>query len=163
MTLYELIKMYGTGNGEGMMWKTVESISKAIENSMPEDMKNEMLRDVYGDMSGKHFNEQLAEEDIEKMYYVDRNGTKHSAPYWPEEAVHEIYNSVKNEIKPYNFPDFLVTMNMIASDNWPLLEKWFPGMREDDRNQKTVEMAVNWLKDPDAKNPETKIWDYMKK
>lgn len=163
MTLYELVKTYGSGKGEDMMWKTLSAVSGAIEHSMPEQEKNDLLRNVYGEISGGHYNEDMAKEDIEKMYYQDRSGEKHYAPYWPSGMVREIYDSVKNEIKPYNACDFNVTMNMIASDYWPLWDKWFPGMREDDRNQKTVEAAVAWLRDPDAKHPDTKIWHYLKK
>ena len=161
MTLYDLIKMYGSGNGEEMMWKTIKSISEAVEHSMPQAQKSAMLRSVYGEIAGPHYNEEYADADVEKMYYVDRSGNKHQAPYWPKDAVREIYSSVKSEIKAYNPCDFYVTMNMIASDNWPLLEKWFPGMSQEDRNMKTVELAINWLKDPDAKYPDSKIWHYM--
>lgn len=163
MTLYDLTKEYGKGRGEETMWASVQVISDFVEKHMAEEEKEALMREVYSVVADGHYNEDFAREDIEKMFFVDRAGTKHPAPYWPEEAVREIYNSVKGEINPYNFCDFNVTMNMVASDNWPLLEKWFPGMREDDRNQKTVEMALNFLKDPDAKNPDTKIWDYMKK
>ncbi len=163
MTLFDLIKMYGTGNGEGVMWKTIQSISDAVERSMPEQGKKHLLRSVYGDISGSHYNQEFANDDIRKMYYIDRNKNRHDAPYWPSETVREIYESIKGEIKPYNACDFEVTMNMVASDNWPLLEKWFPGIDEDERNQKTVELALNFLKDPDTAHPESKIWEYLKK
>ena len=161
MNLYELTKTYGAGKGEDMMWKAVESISEAVEESMPEDHKHDLMRKVYGDMSGGHYNEEFADEDIKKMYYVDRKGEKREAPYWPTSAVREIYETVKNQIRPYNACDFNVVMNMIASDTWPVLEKWFPGMSSDDRNSKTVELAINWLNDPDAKHPDSKIWNYL--
>ena len=161
MNLYELTKTYGSGKGEDMMWKAVESISDAVDESMPEDRKNELMRKVYCDMTGGHYNEEFADEDIKKMYYIDRKGEKHEAPYWPSSAVREIYETVKNQIRPYNACDFNVVMNMIASDTWPVLEKWFPGMNSDDRNSKTVELAINWLNDPDAKHPDSKIWNYL--
>lgn len=161
MTLYDLIKMYGSGNGEEMMWKTIKSISEAVEHSMPAEQKNAMLRGVYAEVAGPHYNEEYADADVKKMFYIDRIGNKHQAPYWPKEAVREIYNSIKGEIKDYNACDFYVTMNMIASDNWPMLEKWFPNMNGDERNNKTVEMALNFLKDPDAKHQGSKIWSYI--
>lgn len=126
-------------------------------------MIREILADALGMLRYKVEQGTLTPEDIKGMYYVDRNGNKHYAPYWLDETVREIYDSIKGEVKPYNACDFNVTMNMIAADNWPLLEKWFPWISEADRNQRTVEMAVNWLRDPDAAHPDTKIWDYMKK
>lgn len=161
MNLYELTKKYGAGKGEDMMWKAVASISEAVEKFMPADQKHELMRKIYGDMSGGHYNEEFAAADIAKMYYTDRNGEKHAAPYWPSGTVREIYESIERDIRPYTACDFEVTMNMVASDNWPLLEKWFPGMSSDERNAKTVELAVNWLNDPDAKHPDSKIWNYF--
>ena len=163
MNLYELTKKYGAGKGEGMMWKTVATISEAVDEEMPEAAKHALMRKVYGDMSGGHYNDEFAQEDIAKMYYTDRKGDRHQAPYWPSSAVREIYETVKNDIRPYTPCDFEVTMNMVASDNWPMLERWFPNMTSEERNEKTVEMAVNFLNDPDTKHPDSKIWNYLNK
>ena len=94
MNLYELTKKYGAGKGEDMMWKAVASISEAVEKFMPADQKHELMRKIYGDMSGGHYNEEFAAADIAKMYYTDRNGEKHAAPYWPSGTVREIYESI---------------------------------------------------------------------
>ncbi len=161
MTLYDLTKTYGSGKGEEMMWRTVAAVSDAVDEFMPPEHKCALLRKVYGEMSGGHYNEEFAEEDIKKMYYVDRSGVKHSAPYWPASAVREIYETVKNQVRPYNACDFNVTMNMMAADNWPLLEKWFPGMSTEERTAKTAEMAVNWLNDPDSRHIDSKTWNYL--
>lgn len=95
------------------------------------------------------------------MYYLDRSGVRHQAPYWPESTVREIYDSIKGDIRPYNADDFAVVMNMVASDNWPLLDRWFPSMSSEDRNAKTVELAVNWLNDPDSPLGDSKAWCYL--
>ena len=161
MNLYELTKTYGSGKGEGMMWKAVEIISEAVDKSMPEPARNNLMRKIYGEMSGGHYNETFADEDISKMYYIDKSGNKHAAPYWPTNAVHEIYETVKGQIQPYNCWDFAVTLNMIASDTWPLLEKWFPDMTTEERNAKTTELAVNWLRDVDNPFGDSKVWCYF--
>lgn len=161
MTLYDITKKYGTGKGEGMMWKVVADVSEAVEESMPEEARKELVREIYEEMSGGHYDEDFAMEDIEKMYYTDKSGTKHRAPYWSVSTMEDVYNSIKSEIRPYNFWDFAVTLNMVASDNWMMLERWFPGMEDGDRNAKLVDMAVNWLKDEDAKHPDSKIWHYI--
>lgn len=161
MTLYDITKKYGTGKGEGMMWKTVQVISDAVEESMPEADRKELVREIYGEMSGGHYDEAFAMEDIARMYYTDKSGSKHRAPYWAVSTMEVVYDSVKQDIRDYNFWDFAVTLNMVASDNWRLLESWFPEMTEQDRNTRLVQMAVNWLKDEDAQHPDAKIWHYL--
>ena len=161
MTLYELTSTYGKGRGEGMMWKTVEIISDAVEHSMPEEERHALVRKLYGEMSGGHYNEEFALEDIGRMYYTDKNGKKHYAPYWTVQTMEEVYAGIKGEIKAYNLYDFMVTANMIASDNWCMLEEWFPGQTESDRNKRIVQMSLNWLKDEDARHPDSKIWHYL--
>ena len=94
------------------------------------------------------------------MYYTDKNGNKHTAPYWPEPAVRAIFDQYADEIPEYNFWDFYTVMNMIKSDYWCMLVKWFPGATDEDMNHKITEMAINWLKDDDWPS-DTKIWDYL--
>lgn len=161
MTLYDLTKKYSTGRGEDMMWKTLSLVSDAVEASMPPCERKALVRKVYCAMSGGHYNEEFAREDIDAMFYSDKNGVQHAAPYWSAAAIEDAYEGVKDEIIDYNVWDFAVTMNMLASDNWCLLGRWFPEMSEKERNQKLVEMAVNWLLDEDAKHPDSKIWHYL--
>lgn len=161
MTLYEFTKKYGSGKGEGMMWKTVDVISKAVEESMPEEKRMELVREIYEEMTGGHYDETFAMEDIAKMYYTDRSDKKHYAPYWSVSTMEEVYNGIKSEIHEYNFWDFAVALNMEASDKWLLLERWYPNMTEQERNAKLVDLAVNFLKDEDAKHPDSKIWHYL--
>ena len=160
MTLYELTKKYGEGKGEDMMWKTVHIISDAVESNMDEHAKNHLIRSVFGAMSDKHYTEELAHGDVAGMYYIDANGDEHRAPYWPADDVRAIYDDNRDKIPGYNFWDFYVTMNMLASDSWCMLKKWFPGADESDMTEKITEMAVNWLSDEDWPT-KTKIWDYL--
>ena len=162
MTLYELTKKYGEGKGEAMMWSAVAVISEAIEKSMDESAKAELLRHLYGSMSGGHYDEPFAEDALKGIYYVDRNGAKHSAPYWTPQVVAPIYEKIKGEIPAYNMWDFYVTLNMIASDYWALIDAWYPGITAQDRDGKFVELALNWLKDPDYSG-KNKIWQYLNK
>ena len=162
MTLYEVTSTYGKGRGEETMWKSVCVISDAVEKYMPEESKQKLLRDVYGVVSTGHYNEEFAEEDIEKMYYIDKNGNKHQAPYWPESAVKAIYDRRAPEIKDYNFYDFLVTMNYIGSNDWCMIAKWFPGISEADMNDKITDASISFLRDDDLQS-KTKIWDTLNK
>ncbi len=160
MTLYELTKKYGEGKGEDMMWKTVHIISDAVESGMDDAHKAALMRKVYGVMSDGHYNEESAREDVAKMFYLDADGERHDAPYWPEESVKAIYDGIRNKIPDYNFWDFYTTMSMIASDNWCMLKRWFPGADTSDMNERIAEMSLAWLNDDDWPT-KTKIWDYL--
>ena len=144
------------------MWESVETISRFVDKYMSDEEKEKLMRDVYNVVSDGHYNPEFAKEDIAKMYYKDKNGNKHYAPYWPEPAVRSIYERHASEMPGYNFYDFEVTMNMIASDNWCMLTKWFPGISSDEMNEKVTEMAISWLRDDDWPTG-TKIWDYLNK
>lgn len=160
MTLYELTKKYGEGKGEGMMWKAVHVISDAVDSGMDEYERKSLMKKVYGLMSDGHYNEETAHDDVSVMYYTDTDGKLHQAPYWPEEAVRNIYGAVREEIPDYNFWDFYVTMNMVASDNWCLFKRWFRGIGDVELNEKITDAAIVWLKDEDWPT-KTKIWDYL--
>lgn len=151
---------YGKGKGEDTMWKAVDVISRAIEESMPAEKKSELMREVYRAVSVGHYNEDFAHDDISRMYYIDKNGTRHDAPYWPESAVKELYDNYKDDIPDYNFWDFLVTLTMIASNNWCMYKGWFPNYSAEELNEKFAEAAVTWLAD-DNWPSRTKIWDYL--
>lgn len=161
MTLYELTKKYGSGKGENMMWMTVEVISDAVETSMDPEAKERLMRDVYSKMSGHHYNEEYALEDVAKMYYKDGNGKEIHAPYWTVQQVKEVYDTVSGKIPEYTFWDFYVTLQMTKADNCPLVMRWFPNSTPEERDKMLVEMAVNWLADPDYPHQGEKIWRYL--
>ena len=162
MNLYYFTKKYGEGKGEAMMWKVVAIASDAIDRSMDEASKNRMFREMYGQMSGCHYNEDFAKEDVAKMYYTDASGNKKSAPYWTDEQVREVYSAVRDRIpSDYNEWDFYVTLNMMKADNCTMLREWFPEAGADDMEGKLVEMAINWLNDGDNPYGGAKIWRYL--
>jgi len=145
-----------------MMWDTVAIISDAVEASMPDTEKNKLERKIYGKLSDGHYNEYYAMEDVAGMTYRDsKTGVIHKAPFWTTDMVRNIYESLKGELRNYNCWDFYVTMHMIVSDNYALLDKWFPGIDDNERNSKYVELAVNWLKDEDSPYGTSKIWHYL--
>lgn len=161
-SLYELIKTYGTGKGEATMWKSVKVISDSVEKHMDEDARDELNRHIFAEMSGGHYDQHFAMEDVRCMYYTDESGEKHYAPYWTPEQVSGVYEKVKREIPEYNMWDFYVTLQMVKADNCPMLKRWFPEAPEEEMTQRVVELAVNWLKDEDWAGS-TKIWDYLNK
>ena len=73
-----------------------------------------------------------------------------------------MYESVKKDIPAYNFWDFFVVLHAVASDNHALLLRWFPNDDADERADRYVEMAVNWLHDDDSPfGKDTKAWGYF--
>ena len=78
-----------------------------------------------------------------------------------KEQVADVYESVRSEIPEYNMWDFFVTLQMVKSDNCPMLKKWFPNATPEEMTQKFVAMAVNWLKDEDNPFGTEKIWKYL--
>lgn len=163
MTLYDLTKTYGKGQGEDMMWDSIKVISKYVENSMDPKTRHDLLREIYSMMSGRHYNQEYAIEDTAKMYYTDLNGKRHAAPYWSDEQIREVYDDVKREIPNYNCWDFHVALNKKAAENIMLLSKWFPGITKDELDSKLVEMTLIWLQSGEGADKGTLVWDSLNK
>ncbi|MBO6068795.1 MAG: hypothetical protein J6P50_06235, partial [Bacteroidales bacterium] len=123
-----------------------------------------MMRQLYGQMSHGHYDQEYALADVAKMFYIDKVGAKHSAPYWNENQVREVYEQVKKEIPAgYNFWDFYVALQMTKSNTSELIEKWFPNATPEEREKKIVELAVNEFNDPDSPDNGHKIWAKLSK
>lgn len=160
MTLQEFIKRHGKNGNEQTMWDSVKAISDFTEDMRyyDEPRYKDLIKELYGIMCGEHYNEEFAEEQIKKMFFVDSRGVRHAAPYWTEEQMSEAYNKVKGLIPHcYTEHDFWVALNMMKSDYGNLVESWFP----DNADEKIIELTVNYFNDPDAPNCETKIWSYF--
>ena len=160
MTFYDITKKYGEGKGLDMMWKAITVVSQSMESSMPKEELDKLKKNIYAMLTGGHYDKDFALETVRGMYYIDKAGNKHQAPYWAVETVMEVYETVKNKIPNYNCWDFYVALNMVAADNWCMLSKWFPDMTDAERNDRLVEMAVNWLDDPDNPYGHEKAWGY---
>ena len=83
------------------------------------------------------------------------------ASYWPTSTIREIYESLRGDLRSYNCWDFFVTLNMIATDEAGIVDKWFPNISDQERDGKFVELAVNWLNDDDSPYGNSKIWCYL--
>ena len=139
-----------------------EKMYDFLVKNMDPQAKHEMMRNLYGQMSGGHYDRDYAITDVEKMYYIDKSGAKQSAPYWSENQVHEVYEQVKKDIPAgYNFWDFYVTLQMVRSNNTELLMRWFPEATPQENDKRFVELAINFLKDPDSPFDGSIIWDYL--
>ena len=161
MDIYGILKEGLNGEGSDKMWCTTRILSDAIEEFVPEKQKDLLKKRVYYSSFGGHFNRDFAGESISKFYYIDTSGVTHKAPYWSEQELREIYDTVKSEIPAYNFYDFEVTMNMVKSDNCNKLRKWFPRASNEELLEKLIEEAVNYLKDDDKPYGTEKVWKYL--
>lgn len=138
----------------------IELLTKEIERYIPASEYERLAKDIYELSQGKHFDEYFAKEQISKMYY-EENGIKHYAPYWDD--VTSLYTiNKKRLIYPYNKWDFEVALNMIKSDNCPLLKEWFPNASKEELQNKIVDLTINWLNDPDNPYGDSKVWGYFK-
>lgn len=159
--IYDIIKNYGQGKGETVMWRSVRAISDGLKDMLSPDDYNHMARVVYASINGGHYNKEFAKEDVEKMYYI-RNGVKVGAPYWTDEQVMDVYGKVKGEIPgEYNMWDFYVALNMTKADNCMLFRKWWAGVSDEEIERRIVEAAVNYLNDTDNPYGTEKIWSYL--
>ena len=161
MNLYEVTKEYGRGKGEETMWQTVAVVSSAVDADMSEEAKDRLVRNVYGMMSGGHYNEQYAHEDMAKLYYTDRDGRKHYGPYWTDADMMAVYEQVKSKIPNANCWDFAVALTIVKSDLCPRLKSWFPNATDDELTAKIVEATVDWINDEDNPFGKQKTWKYM--
>lgn len=170
-SLKELIQKYSTGKDPKSMEGITDIIGDFLKNNVSEDAYCSLYKDIYSELVGGHYNKDFADLQIAKMYYTDATGQKHSAPYWTENEAKEVYEKVKAKIPAeYNFYDFEVTLNMIKSDYCPLLQKWYKEINPTDTDEtacekwcmgKFVELAVNWLNDPDNPFGKEKAWGYF--
>lgn len=160
MTLMKLIVENLADNGGKEMLELTKVISEFVEKNVSDKDKEALMKNVYGVVSGGHFNRMYADEAIKKMYYEDAGGTKHYAPYFTEDEVEEIFEKHKDDVSDYTIFDLAVTLNMMRSDNARFLEKY---ARDDNqKRQMVVDMAVEYLQDPDAPHPHSKVWGYLK-
>lgn len=160
MDIGKIIKEYGNKRDEIAVLHSMERLATYIKDTLSEEEYEKAAKEVYEELNGKHFDEQFAKEQVKKMYYTYQ-GQTHYAPYWDENTVERLYNQYRRQIpSQYNKWDFYVTLNMIKSDNCPLLKKWFPN---EDHSDKIVELTINWLNDSDNPYGDSKIWSYFNK
>lgn len=159
MTLMKLIVENLADNGGKEMLELTKVLSEFVEKNVSDKDKEVLLREVYGVVSGGHFNRMYAEEVIGSMYYEDADGTKHYAPYFLEDEVEEIFEEHKDDVSDYTIFDLSVTLNMLRSDNARFLKKY--AKDEAQAKQMVIDMAVEYLQDPDAPHSHSKVWSYL--
>lgn len=159
MDIYKIIKTYFKGKDPEPLMEILSILSKAL-NNLPEEDKELLTKKVYYLLNGGHYDEEFAKAAVANMYYPDGK-EKVYAPYWMQGEIEKLYDQVKNEINDYNLWDFYVTMNMIMSDNYPLLIKRYPESSKDEKTNIILEDSINYLNDEDNPFGTEKIWGYL--
>lgn len=137
-------------------------LSESIDSYIPEKQRESLVSCIYYQVYGGHFNKEFADKVIENFYYVSpEDNEKYYAPYWTDVDIKTIYTNIKNEIPPYNLYDFTVALNMMKSDNYLKLKKWFPKATEEELKSKLIEETINYLSDADNPYGTEKIWRYL--
>ena len=150
----QVIKKYGSNES------TINLLCDKIKQYVPEDEQELLSKNIYESIQGPHFDEDFAKCQMRKMYY-EEDGVKYYAPYWGD--ISGIYLQHKKKlVHPYNKWDFMVTLNMIKSDNYILLKQWFPEADDKELLDKMIELTINWLNDEDNPYGDGKIWGYFK-
>lgn len=161
MTTYNLLKEGFKEEGSEKLWQVIKILSNSVDTCTSEQQKEALINCLYYQIYGGHYNREFADKAIAKFYYEDTDKTKHQAPYWIETEVKEIYNTVKSMIPSYNQYDFEVTLNMMKSDNYLKLKKWFPEATQEELKEKLIDEAINYLSDDDNPYGNEKIWRYL--
>lgn len=159
MDFVELIEKYQEGTTPEQMLEITKVIGKFVATHGTEDELRRLHRDIYGVVSEGHFDRHFAEEAIGKMWYEDEDGGKHRAPFFTDAEVKEVFDLNKDDISDYTIHDLAVTMNMLRSDNNRFLEKY--AKNENEMKEMVSCMAIEYLQDPDAPHPTSKIWHYI--
>ena len=162
MTTKELIKKYGEGKGEAVMWKSVDLISEWLDEKLTPAEMECLEKKMYALMVGEHYDEYFAKKQVEHIYYTDEKGVKHQAPYWTDDEVKQVYAAYKAKLKgDVTFWDFYVALNNTKADNCVLFRSWWPDADAAVMTQKIAEATVNWLNDEDAPQGDARVWGYF--
>ena len=162
MKIKELIKKYGEGKGEAVMWKSVDMISEMLDDKLTPAEVDCIEKKMYAMMNGEHYDEYFAKKQVSCMFYTDPQGMKHEAPYWTDDDVKQVWAAYRAKIKgDVNFWDFYVALNMIKSDNCNLFRSWWPDADVATMTTKIAEATVNWLNDEDSPQGDARVWRYF--
>ncbi len=156
MELYELIEKYGKGKGEAVMWEITKMVSDFIK-PMKETNKKEywnLMREVYGLMSGGHYNDEFAMHDVSQIEYTDKEGKSHTGAYWTCEQIEEATKGMAFPSGVTKYDKF-VAFNLAYSD---FCKKF------DDADILKIGYLFFFADEDwsaDGKGSATKTWDYV--
>lgn len=82
---------YKNGGGEKTLLKSIDTISMAMDYLKEHEPEkyDAMMRTLYANLYGKHYNREFAEQDVERIRYTDKNGTEHRGAHWTTEQIEQ--------------------------------------------------------------------------
>lgn len=128
----------------------VESVKSLKEKDEAAYIK--MYLKARKDLCNSHFDEPTAELAFMEMKSKDTKNSNKS-PFWDKKQTEEIMEKSDIKAGDYNFYDFWFVLNMIRSDFFN------PALKETETDY-YVEMAKEFLKDDDIKDPKGKAYNY---
>jgi hypothetical protein len=139
-----------------MIMKAKQELLEYVKEHNPE-LYHWYKREEHEEEFGCHYNEEFALCDVEKMYHIAPDGSKHKGEHWSIEQV-------KSVIMPYKSK---MSNEDTCWDAYVALNMWWHdlGCNYKKRNASTadndiIEDAIRWsFLDDDA--PEGKIWRHM--
>lgn len=156
MYLYELVEKYGKGASTDKMKQLTMVLSDFLA-SMKHVHKEKywgLMREVFGLLNDKHYDEEFAKHDVEHIEYTDKQGMKRHGAYWTIEQAAEAMKKVQlpQDVNKY---DWWVGLSTTYADMCKVLD--------DEQIIKTA--CAFWFKDEDWSKDgksSTKIFEYMK-
>lgn len=152
MDYKKMIESYAKNGGdEKKMWESVAVTEMAmdyIKETNPEKYEC-LMRKLHETLYGKHYNEELARIDVEKMHSKDASGVEQHGAHWTADQI-ETATSDRTFGKAVTKWDKYVAYNA----TWNDLNKEF------DDEQILCAAYRLWFADEDWNTP-GKIWDYM--
>ena len=79
MSIYDLVKKYGKGKGETVMWDATRMMSDALKPMKETDPDHywHLVKQMYALMNGPHFDEDFGRWQISQMHFTDKAGKQH--------------------------------------------------------------------------------------
>ena len=150
-------------NDEAVMWGSIEMWDKHLEEMKEHhpDKYWDMMRDTHELMYGKHFDEEYAEWEVERMFHKDKNGITHRGEHWSREQTNSVMAKYKSVLPSEVTPcDFYVALNAQWHDYCELMHELFDS--EDEVANAIIEGAVRfWFLDEDWGDAD-KVWVYFR-
>lgn len=163
MTIYEIIKenYQKVKSDDKIMWATVKIVSDALKPMKETDPEEYwmLIKDVYAEICGWHFNESFAEYQVSTFKYKGIDGRDYTGPHWSKQQTDMVYEKHRSKIpSSYNDWDVYVGLNAFYADLCKSKYERHPDTYE----QEIIDDAIAfWFCDVDM--PNGKVFWYFNK
>lgn len=150
-------------NDEAVMWGSINLMDELLEEMEKHHKERywKILRDTHELIYGKHFNEEYAVWQVEKMHHKSPDGKEYKGEHWSTIETNDVFVRVKNKIpSEVTQWDFYVALNTQWHDYWEWAKDKFSTPEE--AEMAIIDGAVKfWFLDDDWPAPD-KVWCYFK-